>query len=167
MKWLDKIEVKGKRVDKVKAEQSIREQILNICKEILDSHIDDIRNYEEEVREFMLQGLSRTMVIAEFDSCTRSMNKIKNGYNSNEIVRAWRYSNKLLEEIQMDKEPKLSTGRYKNYEEIYARYAFSIEKKILYLNVCYGPLSATGYVYHILEKDGHFKLSEGEWEWVS
>lgn len=124
-------------MDKVKAEQSIREQILNICKELFDSYIASIQNYEAEIREIMPHGVPSAMVIAEFASCTQSMNKIKNGYNSNEIVRAWRYSNKLLETIQMDKEPKLSTDRHKNYEETYARYAFSIEKKILYLNLNY------------------------------
>lgn len=84
-------------MDKVKAEQFIREQILNICKELFDNYIASIQNYEET----------------------------------------------------------------------YARYAFSIEKKVLYLNVFYAPLSARGCKYNIFEKDGLWRLSEAEEEWVS
>lgn len=145
-------------MDKAKAEQLIREQILNICKELFDSHIASILNKEL---------IPSAMIIAEFSSCAQSMDQIKNGYYSNEIVLTWRYSNKLLEAIQMDKEPKLSANKHKNYEETYVRYAFSIEKKIVYLNIFYAPLSARGYAYHILEKEGFLKLSEAELEWIS
>lgn len=67
----------------------------------------------------------------------------------------------------MDKEPELSADRHKNYKEVYARYVFSVEKKLLYLNVFYAPLSARGYVYHILENEGFLRLSEAELEWLS
>ena len=152
---------------KMPGEQSVREQVLDICKKLFDGHICFTQNCEDEEYDFMPQGIPKAMLIVEFDSCTRSLNKIRNGYNSNEIVRAWRYSNNSLEEIQIDKEPKLSTDRHKNYDEVYARYAFSIEKKIVYLNVFYAPLSASGYVFHILEKEGMLSLSEAEWEWLS
>ncbi len=154
-------------MDKVKAEQTIREQILDICKELFESYVVSIQKCEKEARKYMPRGVPSAMLIAEFASSTRSMNKIKNGYISNEIVRAWRYCDKLLETIQMDKEPELSSDRRKNYEEVYVRYAFSVEEKLLYLNVFYAPLSAEGRVYQILENEGVLKLSDSKTEWVS
>ena len=95
------------------------------------------------------------------------MNKIKNGYSSNEIVQAQRYTDKSFGTIQIDKEPELQIDRHKNFEEIYVRYAFSVVERLLYLNIFYAPLNAKRYVYHMIEMDGGLRLSEAELEWLS
>lgn len=145
----------------------IREQIIQICKDIFDSQVASIRRYDDSLKKIMPSSVPKAMIIAEFDPCTRSLNKIKEGYNSSEIISAWKYSEGVLEPIELTKEPDMMGPKGVYYKETYARFAFSEEKKVLYLNIFFAPLSARGWRYSIVETDRGLALGNRVEEWVS
>lgn len=146
---------------------SIREQILQVCKDDFDMHVASIRNYDNLIKDIMPASTPEAMIIAEFKQNTRSLNKIRDGYNSKEFLSAWRYSKGILESIKLSKEPDMSHSRREYYKETYARYAFSVEKKVLYLNIFYAPLFARGWMYPLLDSDEGLILGEPVIEWLS
>ena len=107
------------------------------------------------------------MIIAEFDPCTRSLNKIKEGYNSKEFINTWKYGNGILQPIKIKKEPETCRSKDEYPKETYARFAFSEEKRVLYLNVYYAALYARGWRYPLIDTDFGMLLGEPILEWLS
>lgn len=146
---------------------SIREQILQVCKDIFDSHVASIHGYDNLVRDIMPASVPQAMIIVEFKSNTRSLNKIREGYNSREFLNSWRYSEGVLNTIELKKEPEMESPRREYYKETYARFAFSEEKEVLYLNVFFAPLYARGWVYPLVESETGLVLGEPKLAWLS
>ena len=144
----------------------IRDQIIKVCKDIYDSNVASILAYDETARENMPASVPQALIIVEFDSCTRSLNKIKEGYRSTEIIRAWIYKDGVLDSYELKKEPE-TDGRRDYYKETYARFAFSEEKKVLYLNIFFAHLFARGWMYPLVESEEGLVLGEREVVWVS
>ncbi len=144
----------------------IRKQILADCKEIFDSELALIRKYDDLTKAVMPKGRPEAMLIAEFDSNTRSLNKIRKGKNSGEIVKAWRYRNGVLRAVKLSKEPERSSTGDEFYKEAYARFAFSEEKRVVYLNVFYAPRYVKGWRYPIVEDEKGLKLGESCLKWL-
>lgn len=147
--------------------QSIEKQILEVCMEIFDSFTEGIQDQDDLVKDIMPSGMPAAMIIAEFKSCTRSLNKIKEGYNSKEFISAWRYCNGKLESIHLTKEPTFESARGEYFPETYARFAFSEEKKILYLNIYFAHLYARGWMYPLISSETGLMLGEPELIWLS
>ncbi len=139
----------------MKAVMTVREQIIEIFKKLYDEHIESILSYDELVKEIMPGSIPKGLVIAEFKQNTRSLNKIKEGYNSKEFLNAWRYRDGILTPIMLKKEDVLfrANSNRDYFEETYARFAYSEEKGVLYLNIYYAPLSAKGMAYTLEKKD--------------
>ena len=129
--------------------------------------METIRGYDDSLKKIMPSSVPQAMIIAEFDPCTRSLNKIKEGYNSSEIINAWKYCDGVLEPIELTKEPDMMGPKRVYYKESYARFAYSEEKRVLYLNVFFAPLSARGWRYPIVETDIGLALGDRVEEWVS
>jgi hypothetical protein len=146
---------------------SIREQILQVCTGKFDIQVASIRSYDELIKDIMPASIPESMIIAEFKQNTRSLNKIREGYNSREFLNAWKYSNGILESIELKKEPEMSNSRREYYKETYARFAFSEEKKVLYLNIYYAPLYARGWMYPLIDTENGLILGEPDLEWLS
>lgn len=145
----------------------VREQILQVCQELFDEHVVGIQAYHELIRDIMPSGCPEAMIIAEFDSCTRSLNKIKEGYNSKEFINAWRYCNGVLQPIKITKEPVPCKSKDEYPKETYARFAYSEEKRVLYLNVYYAALYARGWRYPLIDTDLGMLLGTPDLEWLS
>lgn len=146
---------------------SVREQILQVCKDLFDEHVAEIQSYDELIRDIMPSGCPEAMIIAEFDPCTRSLNKIKEGYNSKEFINTWKYGNGILQPIKIKKEPETCRSKDEYPKETYARFAFSEEKRVLYLNVYYAALYARGWRYPLIDTDFGMLLGEPILEWLS
>ncbi len=148
---------------------SIRDQILDECREIFEAELALIRKYDDMTREVMPSGIPEAMIIAEFDPNTRSLNKIRRGKNSSEIIRAWIYREGKLEPYELTKEPRRpQKGTVKNefYRESYARFAYSEEQKVLYLNIFYSPEYVKGWRYPVINDDGRPVLGESCLKWL-
>ena len=146
---------------------SIREQIIQVCKDKYDRQIASIRSYDDLIKDIMPASIPEAMIIAEFKQNTGSLNKIREGYNSKEFMNAWRYSNGVLEPIVLTKEPDMPSSRREYYKETYARFAYSEEKKVLYLNIFYAPLYARGWMYPLVDSDKGLILGDPIEEWMS
>lgn len=148
---------------------SIRKEILDECMEIFEAELALIRKYDDMTREVMPAGIPEAMIIAEFDPNTRSLNKIRKGKNSGEIIRAWIYRDGKLEPCELSKEPrrtKKGEGKNEFYRESYARFAYSEEKKVLYLNIFYSPEYVKGWRYPIIDDCGRPVLGESCLKWL-
>lgn len=144
----------------------IREQVLAECREIFDTEIKLIRKYDDKIREVMPAGCPEAMIIAEFDSNTRSLNKLRKGKNSREFKKAWIYKDGILTETVLTKEPNKGITRDEFYRETYARFAYSEEKGIVFLNVFYAPRYWKGWIFPVEETDDGLKLGESSLEWL-
>ncbi len=151
----------------MKEVMTVREQIIEICKKLYDENVESIHGYCELVKEIMPGSIPKGLIIAEFRQNTRSLNKIKEGYWSNEFLNAWRYKDGLLIPITLTKEDVICrAGSNRDYfEETYARFAYSEEKGVLYMNMYYAPLSAEGFVYPMEKTDTGHVLGKPELLW--
>lgn len=146
---------------------SVREQILQVCMNLFDEHVASIREYDDLIREIMPSGSPEAMIITEYNQCTRSLNKIREGYKSNEIINAWRYCNDVLQPITITHEPDTCYSKHEYPKETLARFAYSEEKKVIYLNVFYAALYARGWSYPLIETDLGLLLGKPVLEWLS
>ena len=144
----------------------IREQILQECREIFESELSLIRKYDENTREVMPDGIPEALMIAEFEQNTRSLNKIRRGKNSREFKNAWIYKDGVLRETVIKKEPDKDGPADGFYRETYARFAFSEEKRVAYLNFYYAPRYWKGWIFPIIESDKGLKLGESSLQWL-
>lgn len=144
----------------------IRDQILEECKEIFDAELSLIRKYDEQTKEVMPAGIPESMLIAEFRSGIRSLNKIRRWRKSGEFINVWRYKDGILEPAEIRKEPETGGEVNEFFRETYARFAYSEEKKILYLNVFYAPKYWKGWTYLLEETEDGLVLGESALRWL-
>ena len=157
---IESIDMKSSKTEK------ITEQILQECREIFDAELSLIRKYDDKTREVMPAGIPEEMLIADFKSNTRSLNKIRKGKNSGEFVKAWIYRDGVTKPVMMVKEPDKGGEENVFFRQSYARFAYSEEKKILYLNVFYSPRYVKGWYFHLIESDTGLKLGESCLKWL-
>ena len=145
---------------------SITEQILQECAEIFEAELSLIRKYDDLTKEVMPSGTPETMLVAEFKSNTRSLNKIRKGRNSKEFARAWRYAEADFTPVNITDEPRRNSKKDVFYKETYVRFACSQEKGVLYLNFFYAPRYVKGWEFPIIETEKGLQLGESCLKWL-
>ena len=98
----------------------------------------------------------------------KAMTKYVKMKEREEVFRQLEYRDQLEKELEeLKKEPEMSNSRREYYKETYARFAFSEEKKVLYLNIYYAPLYARGWMYPLIDTENGLILGEPDLEWLS
>lgn len=111
--------------------------------------------------------MTSTKVFVNIDSCLLGLFTNMEGYKSNEIINAWRYCNDVLQPITITHEPDTCYSKHEYPKETLARFAYSEEKKVIYLNVFYAALYARGWSYPLIETDLGLLLGKPVLEWLS